>query len=40
MDKLQLMSQVMKWIDSSISVTYMLPIGSTWKDVYNFIWKL
>jgi len=37
MDKLQLMSQVMKWIDSSISVTYMLPIGSTWKDVYNFI---
>lgn len=37
MDKLQLMSQVMKWIDSSISVTYMLPIGSTWKDVYDFI---
>lgn len=37
MDKLQMMSQVMKWIDSSISVTYMLPIGSTWKDVYNFI---
>jgi ribonucleoside-diphosphate reductase alpha chain len=31
------MSQVMKWVDSSISVTYMLPIGSTWKDVYNFI---
>jgi predicted amino acid racemase len=24
-------------VDSSISVTYMLPIGSTWKDVYNFI---
>ena len=37
MDKLNLMSQVMKWVDSSISVTYMLPIGSTWKDVYNFI---
>lgn len=37
MDKLQLMSQVMKWVDSSISVTYMLPLGSTWKDVYNFI---
>lgn len=36
-DKLNLMSQVMKWIDSSISITYMLPIGSTWKDVYNFI---
>jgi ribonucleoside-diphosphate reductase alpha chain len=36
-EKLQLMSQVMKWVDSSISVTYMLPIGSTWKDVYNFI---
>jgi ribonucleoside-diphosphate reductase alpha chain len=37
MDKLQLMSQVMKWVDSSISVTYMLPIGSTWQDVYKFI---
>jgi ribonucleoside-diphosphate reductase alpha chain len=37
LDKLQLMSQVMKWVDSSISVTYMLPIGSTWKDVYSFI---
>lgn len=37
MDKLELMSKVMKWVDSSISVTYMLPIGSTWKDVYNFI---
>jgi len=37
MDKLNLMEQVMKWVDSSISVTYMLPIGSTWKDVYNFI---
>lgn len=36
-DKLELMSKVMKWIDSSISVTYMLPIGSSWKDVYNFI---
>ena len=37
MDKLEMMSKVMKWIDSSISVTYMLPIGSTWKEVYNFI---
>ncbi len=37
MDKLNLMSQVMKWVDSSISVTYMLPIGSTWEDVYTFI---
>jgi len=37
MDKLNLMSQVMKWVDSSISVTYMLPTDSTWKDVYNFI---
>jgi len=36
-DKLQFMSQVMKWVDSSISVTYMLPEGSTWKDVYDFI---
>lgn len=37
MDKLNFMSQVMKWVDSSISVTYMLPEDSTWKDVYNFI---
>ncbi len=37
MDKLELMSKTMKWIDSSISVTYMLPIESNWKDVYNFI---
>jgi ribonucleoside-diphosphate reductase alpha chain len=37
LDKLELMSKVMKWIDSSISVTYMLPLGSSWKDVYNFI---
>ena len=37
MDKLELMAKTMKWIDSSISVTYMLPISSTWKDVYNFI---
>lgn len=37
MDKLEMMSKVMKWIDSSISVTYMLPIGSTWQDVYDFI---
>lgn len=36
-DKLQFMAQVMKWVDSSISVTYMLPEGSTVKDVYNFI---
>lgn len=37
MEKLDLMSQVMKWVDSSISVTYMLPIGSKWEDVYEFI---
>jgi ribonucleoside-diphosphate reductase alpha chain len=37
MEKLQFMSQVMKWVDSSISVTYMLPEESTWKDVYAFI---
>ncbi len=36
-EKLELMAKVMKWVDSSISVTYMLPIGSTWKDVYNFV---
>lgn len=37
MDKLELMSRLMKWVDSSISVTYMLPITSTWKDVYKFV---
>lgn len=37
MDKLQFMSQVMKWVDSSISTTYLLPVGSDWKSVYKFI---
>jgi ribonucleotide reductase alpha subunit len=35
--KLDLMARVMKWIDSSISVTYMLPETANWKDVYDFI---
>lgn len=39
LDKLDLMSRVMKNIDSSISVTYLLPEDSSWKDVYNFILK-
>lgn len=37
LDKLELMSMVMKWVDSSISVTYMLPENTDWKDIYNFI---
>jgi ribonucleoside-diphosphate reductase alpha chain len=37
LDKLDLMTKVMKSVDSSISVTYMLPENSNWKDVYNFI---
>ena len=37
MNKLEFMSQVMKWIDSSISTTYLLPIDSDWKSVYKFI---
>lgn len=37
MEKLEFMSQVMKWVDSSISTTYLLPIGSDWKSVYKFI---
>jgi hypothetical protein len=37
LNKLDLMSKVMKSIDSSISVTYMLPENSDWKDVYDFI---
>jgi ribonucleoside-diphosphate reductase alpha chain len=36
-DKLGLLSKLMKWVDSSISITFMLPESSTWKDVYNFI---
>lgn len=36
-DKLSLMGEIMKWIDSSISVTYLLPENSDWKDVYRFI---
>jgi hypothetical protein len=31
------MSQIMKWVDSSISTTYLLPEGSDWKSVYKFI---
>ena len=36
-DKLDFMSKIMKWVDSSISVTYKLPENSNWKDIYNFI---
>ena len=36
-DKLDLMSRVMKWVDSSISVTYLLPESTNWQDVYDFI---
>ena len=36
-DKLELMSRVMKWIDSSISTTYLLPENTDWKDIYSFI---
>lgn len=36
-DKLNMMAQIMKWVDSSISVTYMLPENTKTKDVYNFI---
>ena len=37
LDKLEFMSQIMKWVDSSISTTYLLPIDSDWKSVYKFI---
>jgi ribonucleoside-diphosphate reductase alpha chain len=37
LDKLDMMSKVSKWVDSSISVTYMLPEDSKWQDVYEFI---
>lgn len=38
-DKLDLMSKVMKNIDSSISVTYNLPENSNENDIYDFILK-
>ena len=37
LDKLDLMAGMMKSVDSSISVTYMLPEDTEWKDVYDFI---
>ena len=37
LDKLDLMSKLMKYVDSSISVTYSLPHNATWHDVYNLI---
>lgn len=37
LDKLEFMSQIMKWVDSSISTTYLLPEGSDWKDISKFI---
>jgi ribonucleoside-diphosphate reductase alpha chain len=36
-DKLELMAKINKWVDSSISTTYMLPENSTVEDVYDFI---
>jgi len=36
-EKLDLMSRVMKWIDSSISVTYMFPENTDIQVVYDFI---
>lgn len=37
LDKLDLMARLMKHVDSSISVTYLLPEKTNWKDVYDFI---
>jgi ribonucleoside-diphosphate reductase alpha chain len=37
LDKLDLMVKAQKWVDSSISVTYMLPEKSNVKDVEDFI---
>lgn len=37
LDKIELMSKLMEYCDSSISVTYMLPENTKWKDVYDFI---
>lgn len=38
-EKLDFMAGVMKWVDSSISTTYLLPEKNNWQDVYNFILK-
>ena len=38
-DKLDLMSKVMKSVDSSISVTYLLPENTDTNEVYKFILK-
>lgn len=37
LDKLDLMSKLMKDVDSSISVTYTLPENADWKDSYDLI---
>lgn len=37
MVKLDLMAEVMKWVDSSISTTYMLKSDASVDDVYDFI---
>lgn len=37
LDKLDLMSKLMKYVDSSISVTYALPEDTQWQEVYNLI---
>lgn len=37
LEKLDLMSKLMKYVDSSISVTYTLPENASWKDTYNLI---
>jgi len=36
-DKLEMMAKINKWVDSSISVTYMLPETAKWEEVYDFI---
>lgn len=36
-DKVDLMGRLMENCDSSISITYTLPEGTDWKEVYNFI---
>jgi ribonucleoside-diphosphate reductase alpha chain len=38
-EKLELMAKINKWVDSSISVTYMLEEDANWQDVYDFIVK-
>lgn len=37
LEKLEMMAAMMESVDSSISITYLLPEGTDWKGVYDFL---